>query len=91
VTQHFSALRRWRTQFDAGRSASEAIDSGWPKPHFSRRASLEQQVRLWNDATLAAAAEKLLLTTAESRKSYGMSETIIRRALLSLARQAAGH
>ncbi|MEQ1769229.1 MAG: DNA polymerase III subunit delta [Devosia sp.] len=91
VTQHFAALRRWRAQFDSGRSAGEALDSGWPKPHFSRRASLEQQVRLWNDVALASAAERLLTATTESRKAYGMSETIMRHALLSLARQAAGN
>ena len=91
VTQHFGALRRWRAQFDAGRSASDAIDSGWPKPHFSRRSSLEQQVRLWNDVSLAGASDRLLTAMNESRKNYGMAETIVRRALLSLARQAAGN
>ncbi|MEO6396332.1 MAG: DNA polymerase III subunit delta [Devosia sp.] len=91
VSQHFATLRRWRAQVDAGRSVSEALDAGWPKPHFSRRSSLEQQVRLWNDVSLASATERLLAATNESRKNYGLSETIVRRALLSLARQAAGN
>lgn len=91
VTQHFLALRRWRTGVDAGRSPREVLDSGWPKPHFSRRTALEQQLRLWNDAAIAGAADRLLDATAESRKNYALAETITRRALLSLARQAAGH
>ncbi|MEQ1900101.1 MAG: DNA polymerase III subunit delta [Devosia sp.] len=89
VTQHFAALRRWRSLVDSGKPVSVALDSFWPKPHFSRRNSLEQQVRLWSDSALAAASERLLATTAESRKNYALAETIMRRNLLSLARQGA--
>jgi DNA polymerase-3 subunit delta len=91
VTQHFLALRRWRAGVDAGKSPREVLDAGWPKPHFSRRTALEQQLRLWSDTAIAAAADRLLDATAESRKNYALSETIMRRTLLSLARQAAGH
>lgn len=89
VTQHFAALRRWRSLVDGGKPVSAALESGWPKPHFSRRSSLEQQVRLWTDSALAAASERLLVATTESRKNYALAETIVRRALLSLARQGA--
>ncbi|HWA20312.1 MAG TPA: DNA polymerase III subunit delta [Devosia sp.] len=91
VTQHFLTLRRWRAGVDAGKSPREVLDSGWPKPHFSRRTALEQQIRLWNDSAIAAAAARLLEATADSRKNYVLAETIMRRTLLSLARQAAGH
>jgi DNA polymerase-3 subunit delta len=91
VTQHFLTLRRWRAGVDAGKSPRDVLDSGWPKPHFARRAALEQQIRLWSDTAIAGAADRLLDATAESRKNYALAETIMRRALLSLARQAAGH
>lgn len=89
VTQHFASLRRWRSAVDAGKSVSAALDSSWPKPHFSRRSGLEQQVRLWSDSALSSATERLLAATAESRKNYGLADTIVRRTLLSLARQGA--
>jgi DNA polymerase-3 subunit delta len=89
VTQHFLALRRWRAGVDAGKSAREVLDAGWPKPHFSRRSALEQQVRLWSDSAIASAADRLLTATNESRKNYALADTVTRRALLSLARQAA--
>ena len=85
------ALRRWRSGVDAGKSPREVLDAGWPKPHFSRRAALEQQVRAWSDPALAAASDRLLSATNESRKNYGLAETVMRRALLGLARQAGEH
>jgi DNA polymerase-3 subunit delta len=89
VTQHFTALRRWRAAVDAGRSVRDALDSGWPKPHFSRRNSLEQQVRLWSDSHLGDAQMRLLQTTKASRGSSGLDEALLRRACIELARTAA--
>jgi len=87
--QHFAALRRWRAQVDAGRSVREVLDTTRPKPHFSRRAALEQQLRLWNDAALAAACERLYGATADARKRYELQETIAGRALLAVCTMAA--
>jgi DNA polymerase-3 subunit delta len=86
---HFSMLRRLRGEVDAGRSARDVLESARPKPHFSRKALFEQQLRLWNDETLALACERLHLATADSRKRYGLSETILRRTMLSLCMLAA--
>lgn len=91
LTQHFTQLRRWRTLVDAGSSAREVLDGARPKPHFSRKAAMEQQLRLWSDAAIASALNRLLLATAESRKSYGRAETITRRTFLALAQMAAQH
>lgn len=88
---HFSALRRWRQDVDAGRSIREVLDGARPKPHFSRRAAMEQQLRLWTDAALSAALERLQVATADSRKRYAMSETIVRRAFLAVSTMAASH
>jgi len=67
------------------------LDGARPKPHFSRRASMEQQLRLWSDPALAAALERLQLASADSRKRYAMAETIVRRAFLAITTMAASH
>ncbi|MGN6682769.1 MAG: DNA polymerase III subunit delta [Devosia sp.] len=91
LTQHFTQLRRWRTAVDSGASVREVLDGARPKPHFSRRAALEQQLRLWPDASLALALDRLLRATGDSRKNYGSAETLTRRTFLALAQMAAQH
>jgi DNA polymerase-3 subunit delta len=89
ASYHFAALRRWRGEVDAGKSPSEVLDGQRPRPHFSRKSALEQQLRLWRDETLAMALERLYLATADSRKRYALQETIVRRALLGVCMLAA--
>jgi DNA polymerase-3 subunit delta len=91
VVLHFAQLRRWRAIVDGGTSPRDVLEGARPKPHFSRRAALEQQLRLWSDASLAIAADRLHQATGESRKYYGRSETIVRRVLLALTQMAAQH
>ena len=91
LTQHFTQLRRWRTLVDAGTSPRQVIETARPRPHFSRKAALEQQLRLWSDASIATALDRLLRATTESRQNYGRAETIARRAFLGLAQMAAQH
>ncbi|HVW91922.1 MAG TPA: DNA polymerase III subunit delta [Devosia sp.] len=86
---HLAALRRWRAEADGGRSIRDALDGARPRPHFSRRAALEQQLRLWNDAALAAATGRVLAATAESRRRPALADAILRRTLLALSRMAA--
>ena len=88
---HFTALRRWRTEVDAGRSPREVLDGARPRPHFSRRSALEQQLRLWSDVALGRALERLHTATGDSRKRYGLQETVVRRALLAICMMAAEH
>lgn len=89
VTSHFAQLRRWRSAVDAGSAPGAVLDGARPKPHFSRRSSLEQQLRLWSDAALGDAGARLLQATTETRKNYAMAETLTRRTLLALAQFAA--
>jgi DNA polymerase-3 subunit delta len=91
VVLHFAQLRRWRTVVDSGVSARDVLEGARPKPHFSRRAALEQQLRLWGDASLAIATSRLHDATGESRKNYGRSETVVRRVFLALTQMAAQH
>ena len=86
---HFTALRRWRTELDGGKSAGAVLDGLRPKPHFSRRAGLERQLRLWTDPALASALERLQLAVAETRKTYAIADVLTRRALFAVCMQAA--
>ena len=91
VMLHFAQLRRWRTVVDSGVGVRDVLEGARPKPHFSRRSALEQQLRLWSDASLATATTRLHDATGESRKNYGRSETVVRRVFLALATMAAQH
>ncbi len=86
---HFNLLRQWRAAMQGGVSAADAMKAAWPKPHFSRTRSIEQQLRLWNDAALAKASERLYEATREMRKTGQMADTLARRALLAICITAA--
>lgn len=86
---HFATLRRWRTAVDAGKSPANVLDESRPKPHFSRRSSLERQLRLWSDEALAAGLERLQLAVADSRKRYDLQDVVGHRALLAICSMAA--
>lgn len=60
----FFATKTLAAVVDSGVSARDVLEGARPKPHFSRKAALEQQVRLWSDQALATATERLLMATA---------------------------
>ena len=85
---HFATLRRWRAEVDLGKSPSDVLEGALPRPHFSRKATLLQQLRLWTDDAIAAAAERLHGASADSRKRYELQDMIVRRALLAVCMMA---
>lgn len=87
---HFSTLRRWRSEIDAGRTARQVLDGARPRPHFSRRSTIEQQLRGLNEEALASACRRLYQAIAETRQHAALAETSTRRALLAVAMLAAG-
>jgi DNA polymerase-3 subunit delta len=91
LSLHFAQLRRWRALVDGGTSPRDVLEGARPKPHFSRKSALEQQLRLWSDPAIATAMDRLLRATGESRKNYGSGETVTRRTFLALAQMAAQH
>ncbi len=91
TTIHFANLRRWRVEVDAGKTPRAVLDGLRPKPHFSRASALEQQLRLWTDSALATASDRILQTTADSRRRPALAETSLRRALLAICMMAASH
>lgn len=88
---HFGYLRNWRTQVDAGKSVRDVLNSARPRPHFSRTALMEQQLRLWSDAALAKVGERLQQATLESRRRSALAEAVLRRTLLAICMMAATH
>lgn len=90
-TIHFASLRRWRTEVDNGKSPRLVLENLRPKPHFSRVSALEQQLRLWSDTALAAASERILQATADTRRRPRLAEPTLRRTLLAICMMAAAH
>jgi DNA polymerase-3 subunit delta len=91
LTNHFANLRRWRTEVDNGKPPRAVLEAVKPKPHFSRIATLEQQLRLWTDPSLAMASERLVQATSDTRRRPALSEAVLRRTTLSLCLMAATH
>jgi DNA polymerase-3 subunit delta len=90
-TIHFANLRRWRADVDAGKTPRMVLEGLRPKPHFSRIGSLEQQLRLWSDSALATATDRILQTTADTRRRPALAEASLRRTLLAICMMAASH
>lgn len=86
---HFSTLRRMRLQIERGTPAKKVIESGRPRPHFSRVPQIEQQLRLWTDQNLREACLRLSEAVLETRKHASLARTITERTLLALCLAAA--
>jgi DNA polymerase-3 subunit delta len=87
--RHFALLRQLRGEVDRGLSPRDALAGLRPRPHFSRLDSLEQQVRLWSDKNLSAAAARIHQTIADSRKTAQLADSHAHRALLAICISAA--
>lgn len=85
---HFLFLRLARAQIDQGLLVNDVLNRSHPRPHFSRKTSIEQQLRLWNDKNLARAAERINTAIHQSRQQPALDETIARRTLLALCMAA---
>ena len=87
--QHMSRLRAMRAEMDAGAGTETVIARAIPRIHFSRKASVEQQLRLWNDSGLAAACARLHKAVGDARKQPALSATLARQAMLAVCMAAA--
>lgn len=86
---HFTWLRRLRADVDSGAQPREVLDRQRPRPHFSRKSNLEQQLRLWSDETLASACSRIYQAISISRKSAPLASAITHRTLLAICTAAA--
>jgi DNA polymerase III subunit delta len=76
-------LHKWRTAIEDGSPFS--LDSALPPGQFRRRDSIEEALKVWNAARLAAAMAELAEAVLQARRNAALAETIAERALLSIA------
>jgi len=82
---HFSMLRKLKAQMTLeNKSASEILNTTYPKPHFSRKTAIEQQLRLWNDNKLAQACNRIYEAISQTRKSPTLTPSTTHRALIAI-------
>lgn len=86
---HFSWLREKRHSFDNGTSLHDLMNAGYPRVHFSRKASVESQIRSWSAPALANACARLHDTVLQTRRNADLDGAHTRQALLAIATIAA--
>ena len=68
-----------------GTPASAALESGFPRLHFSRKASVETALRHFGVARLTLIIDQLAAAALEMRKQAPLAAVIAQRALMSIA------
>jgi DNA polymerase-3 subunit delta len=86
---HFSNLREMRASYDSGKTLQEVMSSGRFRVHFSRKSSIESQVRSWSAKNLAIACARLQTTVLDTRMNANLDTEHTRQALLAIATIAA--
>ena len=85
-TQRQAALlHKARLAIDDGKSALDAVDSGFPRLHFSRKNLVETALRNFNADRLLRIVGQLGDAAFEMRKKTDLAAAIAQRALLSIA------
>ena len=68
-----------------GTPASQLLDGGFPRLHFSRKSLVEIALRNFSPARLAAIIDQLAAAALDMRKQTALASVIAQRALLSIA------
>jgi len=76
LTRHLQQLHIVTAQMETGANMDNAMRAMRPPPHFSRKADVQRQLRLWNRRRLDRALE-LLLETETQCKTTGMPDLAI--------------
>jgi len=71
-----------------GTPASQLLDGGFPRLHFSRKPMVEVALRNFTHARLAAIIDQLGAAALDMRKQTALAQVIAQRALLSIAANA---
>lgn len=71
-----------------GTPITTVIESGFPRLHFSRKASVEAALRNFNVPRLALIIDQLATAALEMRKQASLAAVIAQRALMSIALNA---
>jgi DNA polymerase-3 subunit delta len=80
-----AALHKARLSVEEGRSELEALDSGFPRLHFSRKTPVETALRNTSSERMARVMAQLADAAFDMRKQSSLAEVIAQRALLAIA------
>lgn len=70
---------------EAGSSASSAVESGFPRLHFSRKGTVEAALRNFSAQRLVNIIDQLAVAALDVRKQNALGAVIAQRALMSIA------
>jgi len=76
-------LHKWRSAIERG--AGFSLDAVQPPLHFRRKGAIDAALKAWSAARLLAAMADLAEATLASRRNTDLADTIVERALLSIA------
>jgi DNA polymerase-3 subunit delta len=66
-------------------TAASAVESGFPRLHYSRKSNVEAALRNFSTARLVAVIEQLAVAALDMRKQASLAAVIAQRTLLSIA------
>lgn len=80
-----AALHKARLSIEEGRSELEALDSGFPRLHFSRKTLVETALRNTSTERMARVLAQLADAAFDMRRQSTLAKVIAQRALLAIA------
>ena len=83
--RHAAWLHKSALAIAEGTPVSAVVESGFPRLHFSRKASVETALRQLNAARLMLIIEQLATAALEMRKQATLAAVIAQRALMAIA------
>jgi DNA polymerase-3 subunit delta len=83
--RHAAQLHKARLSMQDGKSELDALESGFPRLHFSRKSLVEAALRQSNPERLLKTIAALADAAFEMRKQADLAETIAQRALMAIA------
>ena len=83
--RHAAWLHKSALAIADGAPISAVVESGFPRLHFSRKASVETALRQFGVARLALIIEQLATAALEMRKQATLAAVIAQRALMAIA------
>lgn len=83
--RHAALLHKARLSVEEGRSEGDAVESGFPRLHFSRKSLVEVALRNASTERLVRIIAQLAEAAFDMRKQSTLAEVIAQRALLAIA------
>lgn len=83
--RHAAFLHKTSLTVEGGTPATTALDSGFPRLHFSRKAAAETALRNLSPARLTQIIDQLAVAALDTRRQATLGAAIAQRTLLSIA------